>query len=326
MRKYKKCESVFFIHYSSRQEGEDDFCELVHHGDQRPPVAESMLSLLVIIGTEEGGIDDSSLSHYVRIFSEAPVAVFGYVPFAIAFSGLIDGRIGAHVCDEILVGGESGDVLDLGHEMGCRNLPDSRDGLEDFHLLLMLYKSLCEGFVPLLKEEDLLCPVLHEFGVPRYSYASDGIVLDVLHGDGEIVALPLREGTCKLSVVSGEDLIWRGEGGEEGEHGGCKHIDSKDFRPGQSEVALELGLNSCYILNDFLPSSCGVPLLIIHSVLLHTEYIVIGKPYLAILRASALSVLVLRSVVDFTQFLIIIGFSTQTWKSLPMRKWQRFLW
>ena len=283
MRKYKKCESgFFFIHFSSRQEGEDDLRELVHYGDHSLPVAETLRSLLVIVGTEKGRIYDGFLSHDVDIFSEASISMLGDMATAMAFSRLVDGRIGAHVCDELLVGGESGDVLNFGHEMGCCNLPDSWDGLEDFHLLfmyclLMRYKSLCESFVPLLKVKYLLGAVLHKVGVSRYSYASGGIAPDVLYGDGEIAALLLHEGTCKLSVISGENLIWRGEGGEKGEHGGCKYINSKDFRPGEGKIALELCLRLGDVLSNFLSSSCDVSHLIIHGALLPTESIVIGK-------------------------------------------------
>lgn len=265
MKKYKKCESVFFfIHYFSRQEGEDDFRELVHHGDHCLPVAESLRSFLVIIGTEEWGIDDSSLSHYVGIFSETPVAVFGYMPFAIAFSRLIDGRIGAHVCYEFLVGCESGDVLDLGHEMGCRDFAYARDGLEDFHLLfmyclLMLYESLCEGFVPLLKVQYLLSAVIHEVGVPRYPYAPDCIALYVLGGCLEGSSSAAGKSGDKLLIGSGKNLVRRGELRKEAEHGGCKHIDSKDFRLGEGKVALELCLCPGDVLGNFLSSSCDVP-------------------------------------------------------------------
>ena len=140
MRKYRKQESGFIlIHFSSCQEGEDDLRELVHHGDHSFPVAESLLSLLVIVGTEERGIHYGSLGHYVDILSEAPVAMLGDVATAMAFSGLVDGRIGTHVCDELLVGCESGDVLDLCHEMGCCDFTDSRDGLEYLHLLLVYF-------------------------------------------------------------------------------------------------------------------------------------------------------------------------------------------
>ena len=126
MRKYRKYESGFFlIHFSSCQEDEDDLREFVHHGDHSLPVAESLLSLLVIVGTEEGRIDDSSLSHYISVFPEAPVAMLGDMTFAVAFSGLVDGRIRADVCDELLVGCESGDVLDLCHEMGCRDASEA---------------------------------------------------------------------------------------------------------------------------------------------------------------------------------------------------------
>ena len=283
MRKYKKSESgFFFIHFSSRQEGEDDLREFVHHGDHRLPVAETLSSLLVIVGTEEGRIYDGFLSHDVDIFSEASISMLGDMATAMAFSRLVDGRVGAHVCDEFLVGCESGDVLDLGHEMGCGDFTYAGDGLEDFHLLrmyilLMFHKSLCEGFVPLLKEEDLLGAVLHEAGVPGYSYASGGIALDVLHGEGEIASLLQHEGTCKLSVISGEDLIWRGEGGEKGEHGGCKYVNGKDFRPGEGKIALELCLRPGDVLSNLLSSSCDVPHLIIHGALLPTESIVIGK-------------------------------------------------
>ena len=155
MRKYRKYESGFFlIHFSSCQEDEDDLREFVHHGDHSLPVAESLLSLLIIVGTEKRRIDDSSLSHYIGVFPEAPVAMLGDMTFAAAFSGLVDGRIRADVCDELLVGCESGDVLNLSHEMGCGDLPDSWNGLEYLHLLLvcfllMLYESLCECFVAL---------------------------------------------------------------------------------------------------------------------------------------------------------------------------------
>ena len=90
MRKARKCESgFFFIHFSFCQEGEDDLRELVHHGDHSLPVAESFTSLPVIISTEEGGIDDCSLSHYIGVFPEAPVAVFGNMASTMAFSGLV---------------------------------------------------------------------------------------------------------------------------------------------------------------------------------------------------------------------------------------------
>ena len=187
MRKYKKYESGFLlIHFSSCQEGEDDLRELVHHGNHSLPMAESFTSLLVIVGTEERGIDDGSLGHYVDILPEAPVAVLGDMTFSAAFSRLVDRRIGTNVCDELLVGCESGDVLDLCHEMGCSDFAHARDGLEYLHLLLMnlllmFYKSLCKDFVPLLKVQYLLSAVLHEVGVPRHSYASDGIALDILN-------------------------------------------------------------------------------------------------------------------------------------------------
>ena len=75
MRKYRKQESGFIlIHFSSCQEGKDDLRELVHHGDHSLPVAESLLSLLVIVGTEERGIDDCPLRHYVGIFPEASIS------------------------------------------------------------------------------------------------------------------------------------------------------------------------------------------------------------------------------------------------------------
>ena len=283
MRKARKCESgFFFIHFSSCQKGEDDLRELVHHGDHSFPVAESLLSLLVIVGTEERGIHYGSLGHYVDILSEAPVAMLGDVATAMAFSGLVDGRIGTHVCDELLVGCESGDVLDLCHEMGCCDFTDSRDGLEYLHLLLvyflfMLYESLCECFVSLLKVQYLLSAVLHEVSIPRHSYASDGIALDVLHGDGKIAALLLYEGIHKLRVISGKDLIWRGKKGKEAEHGRCKHINGKDFRPRESKIALQLCLCPGDILSNFLPSSRYASYLVIHDVLLPMESIVIGK-------------------------------------------------
>ena len=283
MRKAKKCESGFFlIHFSSCQEGEDDLRELVHHGDHSLPVAESLLSLLVIVGTEERGIHDGSLGHYVDILPEAPVAMLCDMAAAMAFPGLVYGRIGAHVCDELLVGCESGDVLDLSHEMGCRDLTDSRDGLEYLHLLLMhflfmFYESLCECFVSLLKVQYLLSAVLHEVSIPRHSYASDGIALDVIHGDGKIAALLLYEGIHKLRVISGKDLIWRGKKGKEAEHGRCKHINGKDFGPCEGKIALQLRLCPGYVLCNFLPSSCDVSHLIIHDALLPAESIVIGK-------------------------------------------------
>ena len=171
MRKYRKQESGFIlIHFSSCQEGEDDLRELVHHGDHSLPVAESLLSLLVIVGTEERGIHYGSLGHYVDILSEAPVAMLGDVATAMAFSRLVDGGIGAHVCDELLVGCESGDVLDLCHEMGCCDFTYARDGLEYLYLLLvyflfMLYESLCKCFVSLPKIQYLLSAVLYEVSI-----------------------------------------------------------------------------------------------------------------------------------------------------------------
>ena len=283
MRKYRKQESGFIlIHFSSCQEGEDDLRELVHHGDHSLPVAESLLSLLVIVGTEERGIHDGSLGHYVDILPEAPVAMLGDVATAMAFSGLVDGRVGAHVRDELLVGCEPGDVFNLCHEMGCCDFTYARDGLEYLHLLLvhflfMLYESLCECFVSLLKVQYLPSAVLHEVSIPRHSYASDGIALDVLHGDGKRAALLLNEGIHKLRVISGKDLIWRGEEGKKAEHGRCEHINGKDFGPCEGKIALQLCLGSGDVLRHFLPSSRYASYLVIHGAHLPTESIVIGK-------------------------------------------------
>ena len=283
MRKARKCESgFFFIHFSFCQEGEDDLRELVHHGDHSLPVAESFTSLPVIISTEEGGIDDCSLSHYIGVFPEAPVAVFGNMASTMAFSGLVYGRIGSHVCNELLVGCESGDVLNLCHEMGCCDFTYARDGLEYLHLLLvyflfMLYESLCECFVSLLKVQYLLSAVLHEIGVSRYSYASDGIALYILSGCLNGSSSAAGKSSDKLLIGSGKDLVRRGEKGKEAEHGRCKHINGKDFRPCESKIAFELCLCSGDVLCHFLPSSRYASYLVIHDALLPVESIVIGK-------------------------------------------------
>ena len=283
MRKYRKQESgFFFIHISSCQEGEDNLRELVHHSNHSLPVAESLLSLLVIVGTEERGIHDGSLGHYVDIFSEAPVSMLGNMATIMAFSGLVYGRIGTHVCNEFLVGCESGDVLDLCHEMSGSDLSDAGYGLEDFqffcmNLILMFYKSLCKSLVPLFKEEDLLCTVLHKIGVSSHSYASDGIALYILSRCLKGSSSAAGKSSDKLPIGSGKNLIRRGEPGEKTEHGVCKYINSKDFRPSESKVALELCLCPGDVLSNFLPSSCDVSHLIIHDALLPSESIVIGK-------------------------------------------------
>ena len=283
MRKARKCESgFFFIHFSFCQEGEDDLRELVHHGDHSLPVAESFTSLPVIISTEEGGIDDCSLSHYIGVFPEAPVAVFGNMASTMAFSGLVYGRIGSHVCNELLVGCESGDVLNFCHEVSSGYLTDTGYGLKDFQLfcmyiLLMINKGLCECFVSLLKVQYLLSAVLHEIGVSRYSYASDGIALYILSGCLNGSSSAAGKSSDKLLIGSGKDLVRRWEKGKEAEHGRCKHINGKDFRPCESKIAFELCLCSGDVLCHFLPSSRYASYLVIHDALLPVESIVIGK-------------------------------------------------
>ena len=283
MRNHRKQESdIFLIHFSSCQKGEDDLRELVHHGDHCLSMAEAFIPLLVVIGTEEKGIDDGPLSHDVDILTKAPVSVLCYMALAETLSGLVDGRIGAHIGDELLVGCEPGDVLYLCHEVRSGYLSAPRYGLEYLqllcmHLPLMLYKGISESFVSLLKIQYLLCAVLDEIGVSRDSDAAYGIALDVLHGDGETASLILCESINKFCVISGKDLVWRCKGREKGEHGRCKYIDSKDFRPCNGKVALELCLGSGYILSHFLSSSCYAPHLIIHDTLLLMESIVIGK-------------------------------------------------
>ena len=283
MRNRKEIKSgLFLVHFSSGKEGEDDLRELVHHGDHRLPMAEPLIPLLVVIGTEEGGIDDGFLGHDVDILPEAPVPVFCYMALAEAFAGLVDGRVRTHVGDELLVGCEPGDVLDFRHEVCSGYLSDTRNRCQDFQLLpmyflLMLHEGLCKCLVAVLQEEDLLCAVLHEVGVSGNSDAAYGIALDVLHGDGEVAPPVEDEGIGKIHVISGKDLVRRCEPGEEGEHGGCKHIHRKDFRPCDGEVALELGLGPGYVLGDLLPPPCYAPHLVIHDALLLMEPIVIGE-------------------------------------------------
>lgn len=283
MRNRKEFKSgLFLVHFSSGQEGEDDLRELVHHGDHCLPVAETFISLLVIIGTKERRPDDGFLGHDVDILPKTPVSVLCYMALAEALAGLVDGRIGTHICDELLVGCEPGDVLYLSHEVSRGYLSDSRNGLEylqllRMHLLLMLYKGICESFVSLFKILYLLCAVPDEVSVSIDSYASYGIALDVLHGDGEITSLILNESIHKLCIISGKDLIRRCKDREKGEHGRCKYIDSKDFRPCNGKIALELGLGPGYVLGNFLPSSCYASYFVIHGTLLPMEPIVIGK-------------------------------------------------
>ena len=82
------------------------------------------------------------------------------------------------------------------------------------HFLLMLPKSLCEGFVAIFHKKNLLCAALHEVGISRDSYAFDDIAFAVLHGDGKTAAFLLHEsiltrifsGLCKVDC---EDLNMR---------------------------------------------------------------------------------------------------------------------
>lgn len=281
MRKTKKDKSILnLILLTSCQKSINDLDELVHHGHHGLSVAEAFAYLLGVVVIKDRVVGNAPLGHEETVLSEAAVAMLGYMARGKMLSGLVDGRIRADVCDELLVGGEPADIIYLSHEVGSSDITDAREGSEDLnllcmYLLLMSYESFRESLVPLLEVCNLFGTVLDEVSAAADSNAASSKLLYGLDGMLKASASLDAESGKELLISSGKDFRRRTERGKEFDHGCGKYIQGKDFRPCCGKVALELGLGSGDILCNLLPSSCYASYFLVHPCLLPGKCIVI---------------------------------------------------
>ena len=119
------------------QQGMERSYELVHSCHHGLPMGESFLPFLVVVGMEDNIVSHAAVSHQVQILTQQWISPLGYLQGLAGVSRLVDTWISAGKRDELLVGGELGDVGDLGKEMRRSHFADTGNGGEYLHLALV---------------------------------------------------------------------------------------------------------------------------------------------------------------------------------------------
>ena len=195
------------------QQGMERPDELVHSRNHGLPMGESFLPFLVVVRIEDDIVPHAAVSHQVQILSQHGVPVLGYPQLLGRISRFVNARVSAGKRDELLVGGEPGDVGNLGEEVGSSNFADTGDGGEDFHLALMqglleLHQGLGEIIVPLLAYEHCLGTVADHGGTITDPDGDAGEFLDFL--DGHHVTLASfwhMQGLLQLFLSGGKHIL-----------------------------------------------------------------------------------------------------------------------
>lgn len=105
------------MHLILGQQGMKSSYELVHSCNHGLPVRETSLPFLVVVRIEDDVVALATVSHQVQILAQHCISMFGDSQVLAGVSRLVDARIGARKGDELLVGGELGDVRNLGEEV-----------------------------------------------------------------------------------------------------------------------------------------------------------------------------------------------------------------
>ena len=119
------------------QQGMERPDELVHSRNHGLPMGESFFPFLVVVRIEDDIMPHAAVSHQVQILSQHGVTMLGYSQLLGRISRFVNAWISAGKRDELLVGGELGDVGDLGKEMRRSHFADTGNGGENLHLALM---------------------------------------------------------------------------------------------------------------------------------------------------------------------------------------------
>ena len=242
------------IHLILGQQGMKCPYELVHSCDHGLSVWETGIPFLVVIRIEDDVVFHTAVSHQVQILAQHCIPMFGDSQVLAGVSRLIDARIGARKGDELLVGGELGDVGNLGKEVGSGNLTDAGDGSEDFHLALVqgileLHQGLGEILVTLLACKHGLGAVTDHGGTIADTYGGLGEVLDVLYGYFLALAALLHiHGLLQLPVGGPKYVLGTPVDAQELQQGLGEDIEAQQLGKCDGQVALEDGLCLCKIL------------------------------------------------------------------------------
>ena len=236
--------------------------ELVHSCDHGLPVRETGLPFLVVIRIEDDVVALATVSHQVQILAQHCIPSFGDPQVLAGLSRLVDARIGARKGDELLVGGELGDVGNLGEEVGSSHLADTGDGGENLHLALVqgsleLHQGLGEILVTLLACEYGLCAVTDHGGTVADTYGGLGEILDVLYGYFLALASLLHiQGLLQLPVGGPKHVLCAPVDAQELQQGLGEDIKAQQLGECDGQVALEDGLGLGQVLGVAGPAPC----------------------------------------------------------------------
>lgn len=269
--------------HTSGQEHIDDLEQLVGCCNHGLSVRKSFIPFLCVIVADDRVPHVALGGHDVADTSEVRITVLGDVAGIALLSGLIDCRVSSDKGNEFLIATELSDVLDLSHELACGGVTDSGNGSEDLDLLgvyphLMCIESFCKLLLAFVEMDELLCGILDHVASVGCSDAAAGELSDVFNAEGRTSSPSfMGEDFRDVLICCGKNLAGTSETRQEVEHSGSKDIHRKDFRPGGTEIGLELGLGSGNVL-DYLLSSSGYGFdFVVHAALLLPEHIVM-KP------------------------------------------------
>ena len=250
------------IHLILGQQGMKSPYELVHSCDHGLPVRETGLPFLVVIRIEDDVVALATVRHQVQVLAQHCIPSFGDSQVLAGVSRLVDARIGACEGDELLVGGELGDVGNLGEEVGSGNLSDAGDGGEYLHLALVqgileLHEGLGEILVTLLACEYGLGAVTDHGGAVADTYGCLGEILDVLYGNFLALASLLHiQGLLQLPVGGPKYVLGAPVDAQELQQGLGEDIEAQQLGECDGQVALEDGLGLGQVLGVAGPAPC----------------------------------------------------------------------
>ena len=236
--------------------------ELVHSCHHGFPMRESFLPFLVVVGIEDDIVPHAAVSYQVQVLTQNGVPVLGYSQLLGGISRFVDARIGAGKGDELLIGGEPGDVGNLGEEMRRSHFADTGDRGQDLHLavvkgFLELHQGLGELLVPLLACEHGLGAVTDHGGAITDTYGGLGEILDALYGYLlALASLLYVQSLLQLFFGGGEHVLGAAVDAQELQQGLGEDVEAQQLGECHGQVALEDGLGLRQILGVVGPAPC----------------------------------------------------------------------
>ena len=230
------------------QQGMERPDELVHSCHHSLPMRKSFLPFLVVVRMEDNIVSHAAVSHQIQVLAQQWISPLGYLQGLAGVSRLVDTWISAGKRDELLVGGELGDVGDFGKEMRRSHFADTGNGGENLHLTMMqglleLHQSLSELLVSLLACEHCLGTVANHGGTVTDPDRDTGEFLDFLDGNHVTLSSFLYiQSLLQLFFSGSKHVLGTTVDTQEFQQGLDEDVEAQQLRECHRQVALEDGL------------------------------------------------------------------------------------